>query len=179
MGKFLVKAAKPRKAFAAPELTVKRSYSRGLTADPSYDVEAALDKLSGEILKRIRSRIKQTAYSDGAKKRLSKALSTRIKAASLQVVVKDPLWGYLVNGQRRQQMAWLRKATAPIPIVTESGKVIFRSATAKSLSDGRWVHPGRKPLDLVDSAIREARTVIKKRITREIASQLRRQVSGG
>ena len=178
MGFYLVKVAKPKRAFAPIKLTIKKAYSRGLTIDPHYDAAAALDKLSAEILKRVRAQIKQTVFSPAAKRRLSKALSTRIKAASLQVVVKDPLWGYLLGGQRKQQMKWLQKAAAPIPIVTESGKVIFRSATARSMADGRWIHPGRKPQDVVTVAVKEARAVIKKRLARELASQLRKQMGG-
>jgi hypothetical protein len=65
-------------------------------------------------------------------------------------------------------MRWLTRARAPIPIITEEGKLIFRSATIKSMKDGKWVHPGRPPYDFIERAKKEARTQIRKAIVSEV-----------
>lgn len=156
--------------------TLTRATSHGLERSLSdLDAKQALSALGTEIIKKVRSEIKQTAFSDAAKKRLSKALTVKLQPRSLQLVVKDPLWRYLVDGRRKGQMVWLKKATRPIPIVTDSGKVIFRTATAKSMSDGRWIHPGRPALNLVDRAKTEARKVIKKKLAKILVAEIQKR----
>lgn len=59
---------------------------------------------------------------------------------------------YLNDGVRRQQMTWLVSASRPIPLQTPGG-MIFRWATAKSMMDGKWVHPGLKETKFLDKAI--------------------------
>jgi hypothetical protein len=70
-------------------------------------------------------------------------------------------------------MTWLTKAQAPIPIVTDDGELIFRSATPKSMQDGKWVHPGRQPTTVIERAKKAAREVVKKRLGTELRKQLR------
>jgi hypothetical protein len=99
-------------------------------------------------------------------------MSINIKPSSLQVVTTHPGFFPLVEGQKRGQMTWLTKARGPIPIVTETGELIFRRATAKSMADGRWIHPGRSPSDFVTKAKTESRDYIKKKLMEEIRRQL-------
>ncbi len=68
-------------------------------------------------------------------------------------------------------MRWLRRSPTPIPIVLDSGKVIFRTASAKSMNDGRWVHPGRQPSRVVDLARKDARKIVLKKIKKELKKQ--------
>lgn len=163
----------------APKYTLTRAYSgalgRGLD---QLETAKILRALGDEILKRSRAEVRQMAFSDAAKKRLSKALRVQETPKGIRLTVRDPLWGYLMGGRKRAQMTWLRKAPRPIPIVTETGKVIFRSATAKSMRDGKWVHPGRPPVNFVDQVKREARRVIQKRLARDITQKLQRMVRG-
>ena len=70
-------------------------------------------------------------------------------------------------------MTWLVKARAPIPIITDEGKLIFRSATPKSMADGKWVHPGREPKTFIERAKKEARKFVQENISKEILRQLR------
>ena len=160
-----------------PTFTLTTAYAGALKRGfDDLDTGKVLRALSREVLKRIRAEISQTAFSVRAKKRLATALTTEMGPSSLRVVVRDPLWGDLVNGQRKGQMAWLKRARAPIPIVTESGKVIFRSATAKSLANGKWVHPGRAPLNFLARVKKEARAVVRERLGKEVMRQLRQVV---
>lgn len=142
---------------------------RGLQASP----ERALHRVKASVLRRIRDKLIQSTFSDRAKRALYKALSVEIGASSLTIYAKHPAFIYLIRGQRKGQMRWLTKARAPIPIVTEEGELIFRSATVRSMRNGKWVHPGRPPYDFVEKAKAEAKLQIRKAIAREM-----RQVAG-
>lgn len=137
-------------------------------------LQRALQSLGRSILMRIRAGIMQTVYSAAARTMLAKSVSVEVKNNSIQVIAKNPAFRPLILGQRSQQMIWLMKAKAPIPIVTETGAVIFRSATAKSMSDGRWIHPGRRSTGVLEKARLEAREMIKKRLASEIRAVLRK-----
>ena len=94
--------------------------------------EQVLRSLRREILKALRSRIMEEAFSPAAKRALAKSLKTKIGPRSITVYAKHPAFFPLVKGREKGQMRWLRKTKAPIPIVLDSGEVIFRSASAKS-----------------------------------------------
>jgi hypothetical protein len=52
--------------------------------------------------------------------------------------------GILNEGVKRHKMRYLINA-GPIPIVTRSGRTVFRVATDKNVREkGKWVHPGFK-----------------------------------
>lgn len=160
-----------RRKDRVPSITT--AFSRGLSPSLDFDTTEVLESLSVEILKRVRANIRQTAFSQAAKRRLAKAVKVELKPKSLQVVALDPLWNYLIRGQKKGPMKWLLKARAPIPIVTETGEVIFRSATARSLADGRWIHPGRPTLDVTSAAVKASRELIKKRLKRALVAKVR------
>jgi hypothetical protein len=71
-------------------------------------------------------------------------------------------------------MLWLRKATRPIPIVTETGEVIFRNATTASMRRGSWVHPGHPTLSIMAKAKEAARKIVRKRLAKDVLEALRR-----
>jgi hypothetical protein len=137
------------------------------------DTETILKHAKKDLLKRIRAKLTQTTFSKRAKLALSKALKIEIKPSSLIVTAKHPAFAPLVMGQRKQQMKWLTKATRPIPIITEEGKLIFRNATAKSMKNGSWHHPGRAPSDFVERAKKESRTFLKAKLDKELKKQIR------
>lgn len=168
-----IKKAKFKKEHVPP-FKITSVYGKAFRRGLDVDGGKALAALGKEILRRVRDQIKQSAFSDAAKKRLAKALSTKLMPNSLAIVTKDPLWSYLVDGRKERQMTWLLKARAPIPIVTETGDVIFRSATAKSMKNGSWVYPSRPSFNFVDRAKKEARDVVRKRLAKEIRKQLER-----
>lgn len=135
--------------------------------------EKVLKSVRKEILKSIRKKIKQEAFSPKAQKALAKGLKTKLGPSSLTVVATHPAFLPLIRGQKSGQMRWLQKSPTPIPIVLDTGKVIFRTASAKSMNDGRWIHPGRKPTRIIDMARKEAREIVKKRMKKELQRQLR------
>lgn len=168
--RFLKRLTKRQKAINhSLEIT---SYARGLS-DFEADFGPVLQKLSKEVLQRVRAKIKQSAFSTSARKRLAKAVYSELRPKSVLFVSVDPLWSYLFDGRRKQQMTWLRKAQKPIPIVTESGKIIFRAATPKSMRNGKWIFPGRPPIDIFSQVIKEARLSVKKTLKKELLVRLK------
>jgi hypothetical protein len=137
------------------------------------DISTVLKKSKTDLFRRIKRSLMQTTFSDRAKRALANSLTIEIKPSSLQVTAKHPAFAPLVMGQKSEQMTWLTKARNPIPIVTETGDLIFRSATAKSMRDGRWVHPGRKPSTFVEKAKEESREFLKKKFSEEIRKRVR------
>lgn len=154
------------------------------------DLESALRKARRDLMRRIKSKLTQTAFSPRAKAALAKAITIEVKPASLVVSANHPAFEPLVRGQRRRQMTWLKKATRPIPIITETGKLIFRTAHARSLTwingpmtgpnVGRkrgWLHPGRPPSDFVERAKKEARTFLREKFKQELIKQVRKSLT--
>jgi len=131
-----------------------------------------LEKLRRELFKQFKQELLGSALSPRAKIAFAKALQIEVKPKTLVVTVSHPGFKPLVYGQKRQQMTWLTKARAPIPIVTDDGRIVFRSATPRSMEDGRWIHPGRAKLPLFDRARKEAREKVRKRVAQEIRDQI-------
>lgn len=139
---------------------------RGLGASP----ENALNRVKHSVLRRLRDKLVQSTFSERAKKALAKSLVVEVGPSSLTLYSKHPAFTYLMKGQRKGQMKWLTRARAPIPIITEDGRLIFRSATIKSMADGKWIHPGRPPYDFVEIAKKEAKSQIRKAIVSEVVA---------
>src|SRR5574338_223956 len=143
-------------------------------------IDKVLRQTQRDVLRRVKRKLLQTTFSERAKKALAKSIHVVLKPSSLQIVSNHPAFIPLLKGQRQSQMTWLTKAKRPIPIITESGELIFRTATAKSMADGKWVHPGRPPSDFLDKAKEETRNFVKAKLMEEVRKQLRRglQASG-
>ncbi len=160
-----------------PEISVQQVYLKPLIPkgfDRLVDPEHALRILQRDLLKRMRTAFKlQDAFSQRARAALAKSLKVRVMKSSIRVSTRHPAFRPLVLGMTSRQMTWLTKAKKPIPIITETGELIFRRATAKSMADGRWIHPGHPPTDLLDKARRESREYVKQRVTEEVQRQLR------
>jgi len=137
------------------------------------DTDALLRRARKDLLRRIKARITQTAFSPRAKKALAKALNIELKPSSLVITANHPAFAPLVKGQRAGQMKWLRKAQRPIPIITDEGKLIYRWASARSMKNKKWIHPGRPPSDFVTRAKEESRVFLKSKIKEELKRQMR------
>jgi len=163
---------------STPFVTVGRINFRPLVPSAAalrrIDPDAVLRKLKADVVKRVKANIMmQTTFSTRAKAALSKALKVVVGPSSIQITANHPAFRPLVMGWRPGQMVWLVKARAPIPIITETGKLIFRSATPKSMANGRWVHPGHAPTTIIEKARREARAYIKAAIRRDLQKQVK------
>lgn len=148
--------------------SIGKVYGKPLVRDLEASAEKALLVLKRDVLKRVREKLLQSTFSDRAKKAFSKALSVSVGPSSLTILSKHPAFALMLKGQKRGQMRWLQKSPTPIPIITESGELIFRTATVKSMANGKWMHPGRNRFDFVETAKREAKEMIRKRIVADI-----------
>lgn len=132
-----------------------------------------LARLQQSILKRLRLKILNLSYSDRAKKALSRGMKVKVGPSSITVVATHPAFIPLLRGQHAKQMTWLMKSRKPIPIVLDSGEVIFRNATPRSMQNGSWYHPGRRPTTIIEQAKKEAREAIIQNIERDLKRQVR------
>jgi hypothetical protein len=144
----------------------------------SINTHRMLQAMARSIIQRVARGIKQSAFSPAAKRALATALKIEVKGAELIMSTKHPGFKPLVFGQKKEQMKWLTKSPTPIPIIDEHGKMIFRNATAKSMADGRWIHPGHKPTTIVEKAREEAKKMLIKSIRAELERKLREGMSG-
>lgn len=143
------------------------------------NAERVLKRLRKEIMKQLKAQIQQETFSPAAKRLLLRSFETVVGPRSVTVIAKHPAFLPLLEGQQKGQMKWLTKAKRPIPIVTDTGELIFRSATAKSMADGRWVHPGREPTTVIEKTREIARATLKKHIKKELIQQLRAAMAKG
>lgn len=143
----------------------------------SFNPVKFLKEVERELTKRIRDNIRQETFSPAAKRRLNSGFQVRIGENSVTIIAVDPAFRPLLEGRKRRQMSWLVKARAPIPIVTDEGELIFRSATPKSMANGSWVHPGREPTTVIERARAAVREHMKKRAKSLLQQELRRVMS--
>jgi hypothetical protein len=146
--------------------------------DPRFDPMKVLKQLKAQLHKQIKAKIEGTAFSQRAKLAFSKAMIIKVNHSSLLLMTKHPGFLPMIRGQKSEQMRWLVKAKAPIPIITDEGKLIFRSATPRSMANGSWVHPGRQPTNFIDQAKREARNYIRQNLSAVILKQIRSALQG-
>jgi len=143
-------------------------YGKPLVRDLDVTPERALRRVKASVLARLRHKLFQSTFSDRAKRAFSKAIQIEVGPSSLTIYSTHPGFTNMMRGRKNKQMSWLVKARAPIPIITEEGELIFRTATPKSMRDGKWVHPGRPPYDFVEKAKEEAKKQIRKSMVEEV-----------
>ncbi len=143
-------------------------YGKPFMKDLSSSPERAMTRLRNEILYRIKKKLQASQLSERAKKAFAKTITVRLSKSSIIIEAKHPALMKLIQGQKKGQMRWLMKAQAPIPIITDAGELIFRNATPRSMSNGKWVHPGRDPQTFIDLAKQEAKAVVKERLLEEL-----------
>jgi hypothetical protein len=163
-------------AFKYPKVEIQRINLRpllGVGDLQRVNPAKILRSLQQSVLKRIRDKILQETFSFRAKKALYRGVSVKVGPNSITVIAKHPAFRPLLEGQRAGQMRWLLKSKKPIPIVTDDGTLIFRNATPRSMANGSWYHPGRKPTTVLERAKKEAREVIREKIGADLRKQIR------
>lgn len=142
-------------------------YGRPFLKDLATSPERAMRLLKNELAYRIKKKLQDAQISERARKAFAKSIVVRLGPSSILIESKHPAMSKIIAGQKPGQMKWLMKAKTPIPIITDSGELIFRNATPRSMQNGKWVHPGRQPQTFVDLAKREAKELVKQRIVAE------------
>lgn len=162
--------------FKYPKISVTRINLRPLIPPGALErvnPQRILKSVQREVTRKIQSKILQSTFSHRAKVALRDGFEIRRGANSITVVAKHPAFRPLLEGRRLRQMRWLVKAQRPIPIITDTGELIFRNATPRSMDNGSWYHPERKPTTILERARDESREVIKERIAKEIRREIR------
>lgn len=165
--------------FKAPKIQVTRVNLKPLVSLQDLEkisVERVLSGLKQSMLKRIRQGILQAPLSGRARAALYNGLKIKVGPKSITVIATHPAFRPLLEGQKTGQMTWLTKAKAPIPIVTDTGEVIFRSASPRSMENGSWYHPGREKTTIIEKARKDAREALRQNVARDLRRQIRAAV---
>jgi hypothetical protein len=149
-------------------------YAKPLLGDIDLQLDPAkvLRKLKSELNRRIKQKLQIETFSDAAKKRIAKSMQIKIQSNSLTITTNFPGFFAIVRGQKNEQMTWLTKAKAPIPIVLDTGELIFRNATPQSMANGSWWHPGRRKTTFIEKAMEEAKRFVREKLAKEVVKQL-------
>jgi hypothetical protein len=145
-----------------------------IDAVDDLDTKKVLQALGREIAKRFKKGIEAEQFSVAAKKRLKEAIGIQVGDKSVTIIAKHKAFRPLLEGQKPGQMRWLTKAQRPIPIITDEGELIFRSATPRSMENGSWYHPGRSGTTYLERVRKEARVAIRERVRKELQRAVRR-----
>jgi hypothetical protein len=163
--------------FAYPNIKVTRVNLRPLLPPGTLEKvnpQRILKKVQREVLKQIQHHIMQSTLSHRAKVSLKSGFEVQRRARSVVVVAKHPGFRPLLEGRKHRQMRWLVKAKRPIPIITDTGELIFRNATPRSMDNGSWYHPERKSTTVLEKATKAAREVLKKQLKKEFKLEIRK-----
>lgn len=151
---------------------------RGTPLEDEYDRTEVLEKAGAQAVKEIQREIRRLTFK-GSAKNLLDSFSYRVEGRSTLVIESThPAARFLDKGVRRHQMRHLLKAARPIPIVKDNGEVIFRSATPKSMTEGKWVHPGIRGKNFVEKGVERAREAIKRHVAEDIRKRVLKRFNG-
>lgn len=163
--------------FAYPNVKVTRVNLRPLLPPGTLErvnAQRVLKKVQRAVLKQVQHQILQSTLSHRAKLALKSGFEVQRRTSSVVVIAKHPAFRPLLEGRKRRQMKWLVKATRPIPIITDTGELIFRNATARSMKDGSWYHPKRESSTVLEKATKAAREIIKDQLKKEFKLEIRK-----
>jgi hypothetical protein len=162
--------------FAYPSVEVTRINLRPLLPPRALErvnASKVLKALQREVFRQVRRNIFQDTFSHRAKRVLREGFDVKVGKNSITVRATHPAFRPLLEGQHARQMRWLTKSPTPIPIITDQGELIFRNATPRSMDNGHWYHPGRKPTTVLERAKAAAREVIREKIGADLRRQVR------
>lgn len=167
--------------FAYPNVKVKRINLLPLLPPGTLEKinpQRVLKRVQREVYKQIQDKIMESAgLSHRAKAALKAGFEVQRRASSVVVVAKHPGFRPLLEGRKHRQMKWLVKATRPIPIITDTGELIFRNATPRSMRDGSWYHPQKKSTTVLEKASKAARVIIKDRLKKEFQREIKKAMA--
>lgn len=123
----------------------------------------ALERVGNVAVEEIQNEIKRSSWNRKPTK-LINSFSYEVKNSSVQIHSDHPAAQYLNKGVKPHQMIYLEDAKKPIPIITEEGKVIFRTPSSQTMKDGSWQHPGIKGKHFLERGIDKAKEAVKEEI---------------
>ena len=158
---------------------INASANAAKLADTSSLSKSFLEEAGATVVREIQAEIRRTAFK-GQPVALLRSFKSEVRNGQIVVSSDHPAATYLNDGVRAYQMTHLTKARRPIPIVTDDGRVIFRSATQESMRSGSWRHPGFAPKNFIERGVeRGMREVGRKAVEHTRAQIARRFASVG
>jgi len=139
---------------------------------------ASLEKYKPEVLaeagkaglKAVRAEIRLASWKR-TPKRLIRSFSYTVGDNTVSIRTNHPAAHFMDKGVHTHQMSYLMDRT--VPIIADTGEVIFRRCTAKTLADGSWIHPGIRAKNFISRGMRKARLAMQKIFQEETIKQLR------
>lgn len=142
------------------------------------NMNRVLKMMSRSLLARLRVNLSRAPVTERARRAFAKSIKVEVKAKTIVLSTSHPGFMPVLKGQAKGQMSWLTKARAPIPLITDGGEVIFRSATPKSMADGKWKHPGRAPTKVIEMAKEGMREKAREFVMEELRRSVRKAKRG-
>lgn len=137
----------------------------------------ALRKASKAAERAFKREISKSSWN-ASPKRLMDSIEVEVTREGIQISSDHPAFQYLNAGVRAHSMDYLTKADKPIPIITKSGEVIYRTATEKSLREGSWRHPGIEGKHFLERGREAAAKAVRKEITASLSEAFGKALKG-
>ncbi len=137
------------------------------------DEEPILKGLSKKALKSLKSAILEENFSRSAKKALTSNVVIKQGPSSITIESNHPAFNPLIRGRRKGPMEWLKKAVKAIPVITPTGEVVFRKATARSFQNGKWVHPGHPKTHVIDYVRDDLLSYLETQVKKQLKKTIR------
>jgi hypothetical protein len=126
----------------------------------------AIDKIATRGIKIVRQEITTRRLINT--RNLIDSVGAKKTKSTVTVDVGADYAGILNDGVKRHKMTYLQDR-GPIPIVARNGRTVFRMATEKSMTEGKWVHPGfKRGKKFFDNSIEKISTESQKILFNEI-----------
>lgn len=152
--------------------------TKGSPLEDDGDRSALLDATGKEAINAIQKEISRYTFKRSPSD-LLKSFTYEVKGKSTLIIKSGhPAAKYLDKGVKPYQMTHLVKATRPIPIITDKGELIFRTATKKGMQAGKWKHPGIQARNFLDRGIDAARQTIKDQISSDVKNAVLSRFKG-
>lgn len=137
----------------------ERSRPEAPLRDTSSLSKSFLEKAADTALREVKAEIRRTAFKSVPSDLLS-SFESEVRGGQIIIRSSHPAASYLNNGVKAYQMTHLTKARRPIPIVTDNGQVVFRTATQASMRSGAWKHPGFEGKNFIERGAQRALKII-------------------
>lgn len=147
-------------------------------ADIDAEVKKAMDRLGKVAVAAFQKEVRRSSWNR-TPNNLINSFKYEVKPdGSLRVSSDHPAAKYLDKGVAPGQMTYLQKAERPIPIITDSGDVIYRTPSFQSMRNGQWRHPGISGKHFLERGQEAAKKAMKEEVAEVCRDLLRKAVKG-
>lgn len=146
-------------------------------ADLDQAKERALERAGKYAVEEIQREITRSSWNRKPTD-LINSFEYEVKNSTMVIKSDHPAAQYLNKGVQPHQMIYLERAKRPIPIVTDSGEVIYRTPSSKTMADGSWQHPGIKGKHFLERGVEKARERVKEELVKEYQELIKKALEG-